>query len=209
MCKVDITGQFSLSTSWASLVQLGGSVGYLALGLGEAAVTGIAFTGSDNVLVLGSGFASSVQTINKAFKSIDASAQNLVGAFRNQPSVSIAQGAGPFDSFFAIPKVKTLLQVNDLVSIANVFDAPGKIPDAYKALVTYRKILSGDTKGLAGLQAFDGLKSIFDSINQLRQLSEPPNSQREQSIEYAWTHNLPTLIELLEAQHAEIGPLKK
>jgi RHS repeat-associated protein len=206
LSKVDFTGHFSWDTYSASVSQLGESVAYFGLGIAEAVATGVAFPVEKNPVALGSGVLSSIETLNNSFKSIAASGYNIASAFKNQPPISIAQAPGPYDSLFAIPQVSKILEVNDIYSIFNGLpNAPNRIDDAFKALTTYRALLSTETKALAGLQTAENLQSIIQSDSMVTQWITSLNTQ----IQKANSQNVPLLPEILEGQHISIIITKK
>jgi hypothetical protein len=178
---------------------------YFTLGVSDALGAGVSFAVTDNPLELGNGFVSSIETLNDAFKSIDAAAQNLVRAFRNQMPVDISQGVGPYDDLLSKAEVQTLLQVNHVYSflsgIGHLLEAPEKIQDSYKALVTYRNLLTTDTRWLAAFQSFEQFKTLYDVSSQFREWLSSSAGQQPQ--------NTPTILEILEAQHGQIISSKK
>jgi len=206
MIRIDVNGHFSLGTLATSVGQLGATLGYFALGVAETIGTGVAVAASRNPLILASGAISSLDTLNNAFKSIDASAANLVGAFRDQSAVSIAQGQGPYDHLLAIPTVAAIVNANNIISIVkdawDLPEVPEKLMDARKAIVTYQSLLSSDTKLLAAWQALQQFVTGVELGLGINQMTVNGSGR-------AGTQDLLSLINTLQAQHAQIGPSTK
>jgi RHS repeat-associated protein len=209
VARMDIDGNLSVSTLGTAAGQSGMTLVYFVLGVSDAIGAGVTFVATENPLALPSGFASSIETLNNAFRSTDAAAQNVVRSFRNQLPVQTSQGAGPFDNVLSQPEVQRLLEINHAYSLfSNVRDlgeAPRRIQDSYTALVTYRDLLAQDTRLLAALQSFEEFKSLYESSVQFRdyilRLATGDVSQRGQ--------NTPSIREITETQHAEIINGKK
>jgi len=202
LSRIDVNGNFSWDTFGISAFQLGETAGYFGLGITETIATGVTLAVEKEPITVVGDFLSSIETLNNSFKSISASAQNLVGAFRDQSAVSVVQGAGPFDPMFSIPQVVTILRANNIISFVQ---APDKLNDAYKALTTYSDMLSSETKMLALVQGLEHLDSIVETSDQLKQQLVPLNEQ----IEKVQSQNLPIIPEILEAQHIVIITTKK